>query len=159
MTDERPAIYAQVMARLQALLVDETDLIAAMSTIVCEVYNAFDHFNWVGFYRVTAHDVLKVGPYQGGHGCLEIRDGKGVCGTCASLLVPQRVDDVRAVEHHIACSSETRSELVLPALGADNRLMAVFDIDSSHLSAFNEQDEAGLAEVVSLLREVDARTS
>src|SRR5262245_31830734 len=76
----RAAAYREVVARIELLLEDETDWVAAMATVVCELHHAFDHYDWTGFYRVLG-DELVIGPYQGGHGCLRIALGRGVCGT------------------------------------------------------------------------------
>jgi GAF domain-containing protein len=76
-------VYRQTLQAIEALIEGETDPIAVMSTVACEPYHVFDYFNWVGFYRRTSPDILKVGPYQGSHGCLTIQLQRGVCGACA----------------------------------------------------------------------------
>ena len=106
--------YPTLAATIDSLTHGETDQIALMATIACEVYHADARFDWVGFYRVTAPETLKIGPYQGGHGCLVIPFSRGVCGACARSRAPQLVADVNAFPDHIACSSSTLSELVLP---------------------------------------------
>lgn len=143
--------YKAVLQRLTTLCAGETDAIAIMSTIAAELYQAFDHVNWVGFYRNVGNRVLKVGPYQGGHGCLTISFDRGVCGKCAREQQIQNVPDVLAIPHHIACSSTTRSEIVLPVVGARGRLVAVLDVDSDTPHAFDESDEIGLQQVCSML--------
>ena len=112
-----------------------------MATVTCEVFHNREGFDWVGFYRVIAPQMLKIGPYQGGHGCLQIPFNRGVCGAAAREEKTQLVDDVDSFPGHIACSSSTRSELVLPCFNAQGDLIAVFDIDSDTPSFFTEQDQ------------------
>jgi len=132
--------YPDLENRLAALCQGETDHVALMASIVCEVYHADDRFDWVGFYRNIGNDTLKIGPYQGGHGCLTIPFAKGVCGAAARLRETQLVPDVEAFDGHIACAASTRSELVVPVFDRTGALLAVFDIDSDQHSAFSETD-------------------
>lgn len=132
--------YQGLKARVAALTDGETDEIALMATVACEVHHSDARFDWTGFYRVVAPELLKIGPYQGGHGCLVIPFDKGVCGACARTGEVQRVPDVEAFPGHIACASSTRSELVLPVRNGDGELIAVFDIDSDQPDAFTEED-------------------
>ncbi len=118
-----------------------------MATVACELYHAFEHFDWVGFYRHVGDRMLKVGPYQGGHGCLSISFDRGVCGKCAREQRVQSVPDVLAVADHIACSASTRSEIVLPVIDADGRLVAVLDVDSDTPHAFSDNDARELQAV------------
>ena len=133
---------------ITALTEGETDPVAVMATITCEVFHADDRFDWVGFYRVTEPKLLKIGPYQGGHGCLAIPFSRGVCGAAARTGKIQLVPDVEAFADHIACSSSTRSELVLPVFGPDGAVIAVFDIDSDQPDAFTQQDADALAAIL-----------
>ena len=137
--------YDEVAKRLAALTEGEDDPIALMATLVCEVHHADDRFDWTGIYRVVAPELLKIGPYQGGHGCLVIPFSRGVCGAAARTGEVQLVDDVDAFPGHIACSSSTRSEIVLPIHDGAGRLMGVLDIDSDRPAAFDEADAEGLA--------------
>ena len=132
--------YADLGQRLAALCHGEQDVIALMASIACEVIHADDRFDWVGFYRVVGDDLLKIGPYQGGHGCLTIPFGKGVCGAAARSRQTQLVPDVDAFPGHIACAASTRSELVVPVFDAAQNLIAVFDIDSDLPDAFSPAD-------------------
>jgi len=141
--------YDALAARIEALTEGETDAVALMATVACEVHHSDARFDWTGFYRVTAPELLKIGPYQGGHGCLVIPFSRGVCGACARTGQVQLVPDVEAFAGHIACASSTRSELVLPVWGGAGRLIAVFDIDSDQLDAFTEGDAAALAAILS----------
>ncbi|WP_263491145.1 GAF domain-containing protein [Celeribacter litoreus] len=147
------ADYVGLAARLEALCAGETDEVALMATVACEVHQFDDRFHWTGFYRTVAEDLLKIGPYQGGHGCLVIPFARGVCGACARTREAQRVDDVNAFEGHIACASSTQSELVLPVENAEGVLLGVFDIDSDYPAAFTEEDER---ELTTILRHVFA---
>lgn len=132
--------YAGLHARISALTEAETDEVALMATVACEVHHSDPRFDWTGFYRVVASTLLKIGPYQGGHGCLVIPFDKGVCGACATTGTYQLVPDVDAFPGHIACASSTRSELVLPVRNSAGELIAVFDIDSDQPDAFTEDD-------------------
>lgn len=143
--------YITVCQRLTALLEGEDDLISKMSTISCELFQEFEYFLWVGFYRRVNENLLKVGPYQGTHGCLKIPMGKGVCGKCAEENRIQIENDVAKIPHHIACSSETKSEIVLPVNNKKGRLIAVFDIDSVELDSFDEIDEKYLKIICEML--------
>lgn len=145
-----------LIQNIRALTQGETDTIALMATFACEVHRAHPMADWTGFYRVVAPDLLKIGPYQGGHGCLTIPFSRGVCGACARTGQVQNVADVDAFPDHIACSSSTKSELVLPVFNANGQLLGVFDIDSDTPAAFTAQDEAWL---VPLLAEVFADAS
>ena len=143
----KTAQYEEVMTHLRGLLDGETDEVAAMATIVCELHHTMGHFDWTGFYRVVAPGVLKVGPYQGGHGCLTIPFERGVCGRCAREARTQLVPDVEALPYHIACSGTTRSEIVVPVFDAAGRVRAVLDVDSDTLAAFDETDARFLEEI------------
>ena len=140
--------YPTLAKTIAALTDGETDTIALMATVTCEVHHADDRFDWTGFYRVTAPELLKIGPYQGGHGCLVIPFSKGVCGACARTGEVQLVPDVDAFPGHIACASSTRSELVLPVRNGAGQLIAVFDIDSDLPDAFTRQDAEALQAIL-----------
>ena len=119
-----------------------------MATVACELHHADDRFDWTGFYRVTSPEMLKIGPYQGGHGCLTIPFSRGVCGAAARTGKVQIVADVNAVSDHIACAASTRSEIVLPVYDATGTLVAVLDIDSDQPDAFNENDATALTAIL-----------
>lgn len=148
--------YSELAARLGAVAADETDAIALMATVVCEVHHADDRFDWTGFYRVVAPELMKIGPYQGGHGCLAIPFSRGVCGAAARTGQPQLVPDVDAFPGHIACASSTRSELVLPVWNGAGELIAVFDIDSDQPEAFTQADIDGLTPILASVFEKSA---
>lgn len=142
------ADYAALSKTIASLTEGESDIVALMATVACEVHHADDRFDWTGFYRVTGPELLKIGPYQGGHGCLVIPFSRGVCGAAARTGAIQIVPDVEAFPGHIACASSTRSEIVLPVFGRDGRLIGVFDIDSDRPDAFTEADGAALATIL-----------
>ena len=136
--------YDRLFERLDCLCGGDEDHVALMATIAAELYHTFERFSWVGFYRNTGGQVLKIGPYQGGHGCLAIPFSRGVCGKCAREMAVQNVPDVSKAPHHIACSASTKSELVVPILTGKDRLLAVLDVDSDAPAAFDEIDETNL---------------
>ena len=140
--------YDYLTKTIAALTEGETDEIALMATIACEVHQSDDRFDWTGFYRVVEPEVLKIGPYQGGHGCLVIPFSRGVCGAAARTGEIQLVPDVEAFEGHIACASSTRSEIVLPVSNASGELIAVFDIDSDQPDAFTQEDAQALGGIL-----------
>ena len=144
MADGRAERWRETIDRIEALLEGEDDWVAAMATVACELHAAFDRFHWTGFYRAVRPDLLVVGPYQGGHGCLRIPFGKGVCGTAAAERRTQLVPDVRAFPGHIACSASTRSEIVVPVLRPDGTVLAVLDVDSDDPAAFDGTDRDAL---------------
>ena len=140
--------YDGLAARIAALADGETDEVALMATLACEIHHSDDRFDWTGFYRVVAPELLKIGPYQGGHGCLVIPFARGVCGAAARTGQVQIVPDVDAFPGHIACASSTRSEIVLPVTGKDGRLIGVLDIDSNLPDAFTGTDAQRLGEIL-----------
>lgn len=139
---ERAQHYEEVISRIYALLENETDWISAMATVACELHNSFEYLHWTGFYRTVAPSLLKVGPYQGAHGCLQIPFSKGVCGLAARSQATQKVDNVNAIVDHIACSANTQSELVVPIIGSDGETKAVLDLDSDERAVFKDSDIA-----------------
>ena len=142
MTAERS--YSETAGAILSLTEGEDDVVAKMATMAAELFHGMEGFDWVGFYRVTSPEILKIGPYQGTHGCLTIPFSKGVCGAAARTREAQVVPDVEAFPGHIACSSSTRSELVLPVFDGAGDLIAVLDIDSDRPGHFDERDVAAL---------------
>lgn len=143
--------YSDLTNTIAALTEGETDSVALMATVACEVHHSDDRFDWTGFYRVTEPELLKIGPYQGGHGCLVIPFSRGVCGAAARTRQAQLVEDVDAFEGHIACASSTRSELVLPVFDASGVVIGVFDIDSNQPAAFTIEDQTALTAILALV--------
>ena len=145
--------HEQLHKDLRAMLENEEDWIAAMATVACEIFNRDPLLNWAGFYRVVAPGLLKVGPYQGSHGCLSIPFDRGVCGRAARERRTQRVDDVREVADHIACSSTTLSELVVPILDRDGSVRAVLDLDAEAVAYFSRADAKAMESLMQWLGE------
>ena len=144
----KPEAYAELLRQIDVVLEGIDDDIAAMATISSAVHNALHHL-WTGFYRVVIPGkLLRVGPYQGTLGCLEIEFGRGVCGTAAATGKTVIVDDVAAFPGHISCDARARSEIVVPVLDANRVLLGVFDIDSDQPGAFDAQDRAGLEAIM-----------
>ncbi len=142
------ADYDTLSKTIAALTEGETDSVSLMATVACEVHHSDERFDWTGFYRVTAPELLKIGPYQGGHGCLVIPFDKGVCGAAARTGEVQLVDDVDAFPGHIACASSTQSELVIPVRNHSGALLGVFDIDSDQPAAFTQMDADALSGIL-----------
>lgn len=140
--------YSDLSRAIAALTEGETDPIALMATLACEIHHSDARFDWTGFYRVVAPGLLKIGPYQGGHGCLVIPFDRGVCGAAARTGAVQLVPDVEAFPGHIACSSSTRSEIVLPVRNGAREVIAVLDIDSNRPDAFTQVDADGLSAIL-----------
>ena len=132
--------HDEVYQRITSILDGEDDWVTAMATVVCELHNAFEHYHWTGFYRTTSPNLLKIGPYQGGHGCLVIPFDKGICGAAARTGKTQDVPDVHARSEHIACSSSTNSEIVVPVKDSNGEVVAVLDVDSDNYAAFTQKD-------------------
>jgi len=142
--ERKRAHHAEVRGRIEALLEGETDWIAAMATVACELHHAFEAHDWTGFYRAVSPTLLVVGPYQGGHGCLRIDFKRGVCGAAARTRTTQLVPDVEKFFGYIVCLSVIWSELVVPVLRPDGSVLAVLDLDSNAEAAFDEVDQAAL---------------
>lgn len=140
--------YKTLSRTVAALTEGEDDIVSLMATLACEVHHSDARFDWTGFYRVVGPELLKIGPYQGGHGCLVIPFARGVCGAAARTGQVQLVPDVDAFPGHIACASATRSEIVLPVWDATGALIGVFDIDSNQPDAFDAADAAGLTAIL-----------
>ena len=141
--------YAELREHSEAILEGVDDDVTAMATIAALVHHAFRHL-WTGFYRVVVPgQLLRVGPYQGSLGCLEIAFGQGVCGTAAAERQTVFVPDVEKFPGHITCDARSRSEIVLPIVDRRGDLIGVFDIDSDRLDAFGPEDQQGLERLVS----------
>ena len=139
--------YALLQSHVYVVMEDIDDDVAAMATISAFLHHAFGHL-WTGFYRVVAPGLLRVGPYQGSLGCLEIAFGRGVCGTAAVKETTVIVPDVERFPGHITCDARSRSEIVVPVFDRDRRLIAVLDIDSERRATFDDEDRAGLEAIV-----------
>jgi len=140
----KDAAYSTLETQIDSVLAGVDDPIAGMATISALVHHAFSHL-WTGFYRVVEPGrLLRVGPYQGTLGCLDIQFGRGVCGTAAADGTTVVVPDVAEFPGHITCDSRSQSEIVVPVFDGARRLIAVFDIDSDRKNAFGPDDQRGL---------------
>ena len=147
---DKAARYAEVAEEIAAVLEGEPNVTARMATVASMLNDAFESYFWTGFYVVDPEkpDELVVGPYQGTLGCLRIRFGSGVCGTAAAERKTQIVDDVHAFPGHIACDGRSNSEIVLPVIDGEGRLIAVFDVDSTEFAAFDAVDAEQLERIL-----------
>ena len=140
--------YAELRGHVEAVLEGIDDDIAAMATVSALIHNSFGHL-WTGFYRVVEPGrLLRIGPYQGTLGCMEIEFGRGVCGTAAAERRTVIVDDVNAFQGHITCDPRSRSEIVVPVFDHQRNLIAVLDIDSDEPSTFDDEDREGLERIL-----------
>ncbi|MDX1999905.1 MAG: GAF domain-containing protein [Thermoanaerobaculia bacterium] len=144
-------LYTRLEPEIDALIGDLADPVAAMASVACVIKEALPYASWVGFYRVVAPDLLRVGPYQGPLGCLEIPFHRGVCGAAARTGETQLVPDVHAFPGHIACDDSALSEIVVPVRDTDGLLVAVMDLDSRQPAAFSEADRAPLERIAQRL--------
>lgn len=144
--DER---YRLLASQISSLIDGETDMIAVMSNVAAAIHQEMG-FWWTGFYRVAGKELL-LGPFQGPVACMHIPFGKGVCGTSWQRAETIVVPDVEQFPGHIACSSASRSEIVVPVFGTDGKVAAVLDIDSDSLATFDETDRRWLEEICKML--------
>jgi len=143
----KTAAYKTSIQQLNSLLENETDRIMKMATINCVLKTNFPYYFWVGFYIVKDNELI-VGPYQGTLCCLHIKFGKGVCGTAAQERKTQLVLDVHAFPGHIACDSASESEIVVPVFNKNEKLIAVFDVDSTEKGSFDKIDQKYLEQIL-----------
>lgn len=139
--------YQALLPQIEAVVADEADPIANMANIASMLHETFG-FWWTGFYRVQEEELV-LGPFQGPMACTRIRKGRGVCGTCWAEEKTQVVPDVDKFPGHIACSSASRSEIVVPVF-KEGKVIAVLDIDSAELATFDETDALYLEKVAAL---------
>ncbi len=139
---EKTEKYRQLAAQVEALVEGETDAVCIMANVAAAIYEAMGFF-WVGFYRVKGDELL-LGPFQGPVACMHISYGRGVCGTAWQRRETIVVPDVEQFPGHIACSSLSRSEIVVPVFGKSGQVIAVLDIDSTSLGTFDETDRRWL---------------
>ena len=143
--------YIELVNNIKAIIDGETDMIAIMSNVAAEIHQTMG-FWWTGFYRVIG-DELVLGPFQGPIACMHIAYGRGVCGTAWQRAETVIVPDVELFPGHIACSSQSRSEIVVPVFSREDerKVIAVLDIDSEHLATFDETDRKYLEEICGLI--------
>ena len=141
--------YELLVSQIRALIEGENDVIAVMRNVAAAIHQTMG-FWWTGFYRVK-NEELVLGPFQGPVACMHIPYGKGVCGTAWQRAETVVVEDVEQFPGHIACSSESKSEIVVPVFGGDGKVTAVLDIDSEKLATFDDTDRRYLEEICRLL--------
>jgi L-methionine (R)-S-oxide reductase len=146
MSNEKTAFYRLLNKQAQALIEQETDLIANMANLSALLFNQLSDVNWAGFY-IMRQGELVLGPFQGQVACVRIAVGKGVCGTAVETGQVQLVKDVHEFPGHIACDAASNSEIVLP-LRHNGDIIAVLDIDSPSLARFDTDDQAGLEQLI-----------
>ncbi|MBP3776599.1 MAG: GAF domain-containing protein [Prevotella sp.] len=146
---EKEEKYRLLTAQIQSLIEGETDRVSVMANISAAIQEEMGFF-WTGFYIVYG-DELRLGPFQGSVACMHIPFGRGVCGTAWQRRATVVVPDVEEFPGHIACSSLSRSEIVVPVFNAKNEVVAVLDIDSRDLHTFDEVDQKWLEEIVKTL--------
>ncbi len=144
-------IYEEIIPQIESLIADEQNKTGVLANVSAALREAFgERFFWVGFYLVEGNDLL-LGPFQGSIACYRIRRGRGVCGTCWERGTTVIVDDVDQFPGHIACSSLSRSEIVVPLHDSEGSITGVLDIDSKTPGAFSEADRKGLEAICGLL--------
>ena len=150
-TTDKAGLYLDLADQARGLLHGERDRTANAATFAALVYHALPDLNWAGFYFFDGSELV-VGPFQGKPACVRIGLGKGVCGTAAATRQTQVVADVDAFPGHIPCDSASRSEIVIPLYEGD-RLIGVWDVDSSKLARFDADDRAGMERLASIFVE------
>lgn len=147
-TFNKTTAYKKAQKEIYYSLEGETQIITKMATINCILKQHIPYYFWVGFYIVNKPEELIVGPYQGTHGCLHISFSKGVCGAAAREAKTQLVADVHQFPGHIACDSQTNSEIVIPVFDNEKNLIAVFDVDSTEKKSFCKIDQEFLEDIL-----------
>jgi L-methionine (R)-S-oxide reductase len=151
-TISRKEIYDALVPQIEALVSSETDLTANLANIAAALKEAFNFF-WVGFY-LKKENQLVLGPFQGPIACTRIHFNRGVCGHCYTIKATIIVPDVEAFPNHIACSSASKSEIVLPAFDKNGDVFLVLDVDSDLLDDFSEDDRVGLEQVMRIIEKM-----
>ena len=146
---DKPADYAALANELRSLLADERDLIANAANATSLIYHALPQLNWCGVYFFKEGELV-VGPFQGKPACVRIALGKGVCGTSAIQRKTLVVPDVHEFPGHIACDAASRSEIVIPLITRDSKLLGVLDLDSPELARFDDDDRRGLGQLAAV---------
>jgi GAF domain-containing protein len=149
---DRSSVYRDVATQIESVIRGLDDEVAIMASAACLIHQALPYVSWTGFYRVVGDELLRIGPYQGSLGCIEIEFGSGVCGTVAAEETSRVVEDVHAFPGHIACDSEARSEVVVPVFRRNGALAAVLDLDSHQPAAFDDDDRVGLEAIAEILQ-------
>ncbi|MFN2515456.1 MAG: GAF domain-containing protein [Pyrinomonadaceae bacterium] len=149
-------LYTTLASQLRSLLENERDFIANAANFASLVFHSLPDLNWAGFY-LHKNDELVLGPFQGKPACVRIAMGKGVCGTAAQQRQTILVDNVHEFPGHIACDSESNSEIVLPLIINNEQLIGVFDLDSPLFGRFDDDDARGLTELAEIFIAMSAK--
>jgi len=149
MTMEKEKKYRLLTEQIRSLIAGETDAVAVMANVCAAIHEAMGFF-WTGFYRVVGEELV-LGPFQGPVACVHIGYGRGVCGTAWQRRETIVVPDVEQFPGHIACSSLSRSEIVVPVFSKEGGVVAVLDIDSKHLATFDDLDRQYLEQIAELV--------
>ncbi|MBK9509331.1 MAG: GAF domain-containing protein [Cytophagaceae bacterium] len=149
-TKNRKDLYEALVPQIQALIAPESDLIANLANISAALRQTFNFF-WVGFFLDNQQGELVLGPFQGPIACTRIRYDRGVCGHCFSTQQTVMVADVEAFPGHIACNSDSKSEIVVPLFDSKGKIRGVLDVDSDHLNDFSEIDQVYLEQIMGIL--------
>ena len=142
--------YQRIYKQLESILVKTDDPLARMASICAVLYHKMDHFFWTGFY-ILKSDKLVVGPYQGPVACQELEKDQGVCWTALNGAAPVVIADVHAFPGHISCDSRSKSEITLPLFNKKGQIVAIFDVDSDRVTAFNQVDQLALTSILQLI--------
>lgn len=146
----KPELYAQLAGQLRGLIDGEPDAVANMANCSALIFHSIADLNWAGFYLLKGGELV-LGPFQGKPACLRIALGRGVCGKAAQQRATLRVDDVRDFADHIACDADSRSEIVVPLISAEHRLIGVLDVDSPLPGRFDADDETGISALAAIM--------
>lgn len=144
--------YELILKQVDAIICDESDVIANMANISALLFESLNDVNWVGFYRVISEELV-LGPFQGKVACIRIPLGKGVCGTAVTEAKTMRIADVHHFSGHIACDSNSNSEIVIPIM-INNNIIAVLDVDSPIHERFDEDDQTGLENIINAFQNI-----
>lgn len=147
----KPEAYRQLREAADALTAGEPDGVANMANVAALLWDFLPDLNWAGFYRMIDSELV-LGPFMGRPACIRIPLGKGVCGVAAKDAASQLVEDVHAFPGHIACDSDTNSELVVPVV-RDGAVIAVIDLDSPQRARFDDEDLRGIEELANVIAE------
>lgn len=146
---EKEQIYQQTISQIKSLIEGIDNKVGALANVSAALKEAFVYYFWIGFYIVKGKELV-LGPFQGPVACYTIKKGKGVCGTAWEQEKAIVVPDVEKFPGHIACSSRSRSEIVVPVF-KDNEVVAVIDVDSTNLNDFDDKDKEGLEEIAEIV--------
>lgn len=149
-SSNKAELYRTLKEQIHALVDGEPDPVANMANCAALIFHSISRLNWAGFYLLKGEELV-LGPFQGQPACIRIPLGKGVCGTAAKTRTTIRVPDVTKFPGHIACDTNSRSEIVVPLVNEDGNLIGVLDIDSPELNRFDADDQIGIEAIVVIM--------